>query len=140
MLIVASKSILLLDDSPSVEYGLARDTSWVALLQQHPDIVINEIGTNNALCGLQLKDTEDNLRSRINAAHNAMAKVLLVGMRIRQNYAQRLHCKILFSVWHIGKENQSVAGFLPASRTYWTRPRCSSLIASIRMSRHIRSS
>ncbi|WP_061533176.1 arylesterase [Collimonas arenae] len=118
----ASKSILVLGDSLSAEYGLARGSGWVALLQQRlqqeklddritnasisgettsggkarlaallqqrPDIVIIELGANDALRGLQLKATEDNLRSMIDAVQKAKAKVLLVGMRIPPNYGR----------------------------------------------------
>jgi acyl-CoA thioesterase-1 len=118
----ASKSILVLGDSLSAEYGLARGSGWVsllqqrlktenlggsvvnasisgetssggktrlpALLQQRPDIVIIELGANDALRGLQLNATESNLRAMISAAQQAKAKVLLVGMRIPPNYGR----------------------------------------------------
>jgi acyl-CoA thioesterase I len=118
----ASKSILVLGDSLSAEYGLARGSGWVALLQQRlqtekldatitnasisgettsggktrlpallqhkPDIVIIELGANDALRGLQLSATESNLRAMISAAQQAKSKVLLVGMRIPPNYGR----------------------------------------------------
>ncbi|WP_395826241.1 arylesterase [Collimonas sp.] len=118
----ASKSILVLGDSLSAEYGLARGSGWVALLQQRlkhenfdyniinasisgettsggntrlpallqqqPDILILELGANDALRGLQLSATQTNLRSMIDATHKAKAKVLLVGMRIPPNYGR----------------------------------------------------
>ena len=116
----ASKSLLVLGDSLSAEYGLARGAGWVALLQkrlqaenipidvinasisgdttsggtarlpallkQRPNIVIIELGANDALRGLQLKATESNLLAMIAAAQKVNAKVLLIGMRIPPNY------------------------------------------------------
>jgi len=128
----ASKSILVLGDSLSAEYGLARGSGWVSLLQQRlktenlggsvvnasisgetssggktrlpalllqrPDIVIIELGANDALRGLQLNATESNLRAMISAAQQAKAKVLLVGMRIPPNYG-RDHTEKFFALF-----------------------------------------
>jgi acyl-CoA thioesterase-1 len=116
----ASKSILVLGDSLSAEYGLPRGTGWVALLQkrlleekidapivnasisgettsggltrlpqllqQHPSIVVIELGANDGLRGLSLAAAEANLHSMIDAAQEAHAKVLLVGMQLPPNY------------------------------------------------------
>lgn len=118
----ASKTVLVLGDSLSAEYGLPRGSGWVALLEQRlhaqhmdinitnasisgettsggsarlpallkqrPDIVIIELGANDALRGLQLKATESNLRAMILTAQKASAKVLLIGMRIPPNYGR----------------------------------------------------
>jgi acyl-CoA thioesterase-1 len=113
--------ILVLGDSLSAEYGLARGTGWVALLekqlatshpqaaifnasvsgdttaggrsrlpallaQRKPGIVVIELGGNDALRGLPLKNTEDNLTAMTQAAQKAGAKVLLVGMQVPPNY------------------------------------------------------
>lgn len=113
--------ILVLGDSLSAEYGLARGTGWVALLekqlaqdkiaarvvnasvsgettsggrsrlpallaQHQPTHVVIELGGNDALRGLPLKNTEDNLTSMAQAAQKAGAKVLLVGMQVPPNY------------------------------------------------------
>ena len=57
------------------------------LLAQHkPDLVVIELGGNDALRGLALKATEDNLSAMTKAAQQAGAKVLLVGMQIPPNY------------------------------------------------------
>lgn len=117
----ASKTILVLGDSLSAEYGLARGEGWVTLLQKkletekiaativnasisgettsggkarlptlltkhQPVIVIIELGANDALRGLSLTATQENLRSMIQSAKGAKAKVLLVGMQIPPNY------------------------------------------------------
>jgi acyl-CoA thioesterase I len=117
------RSILVVGDSLSAEYGLRRGTGWVALLQkrlsaektnvkvinasisgdttsggrsrlpallaQHkPSHVIIELGGNDALRGLPLKMTQDNLSAMTQAAQKAGAKVLLVGMQVPPNAKQ----------------------------------------------------
>jgi acyl-CoA thioesterase-1 len=58
-----------------------------ALLSQHrPTHVVIELGGNDALRGLPLANTEDNLRWMVEAAQKAGAKVLLVGMQVPPNY------------------------------------------------------
>ena len=58
-----------------------------ALLSQHrPTHVVIELGGNDALRGLPLANTEDNLRWMAEAAQKAGAKVLLVGMQVPPNY------------------------------------------------------
>ncbi|NMM37844.1 MAG: arylesterase [Glaciimonas sp.] len=119
----APKTILVLGDSLSAEYGLARGAGWVSLLESrlstesidaivinasisgettsggksrfanlleknHPAVVVIELGGNDGLRGLPIKASEDNLRSIINAAKKAQAKVLLVGMQIPPNYGR----------------------------------------------------
>lgn len=117
----APKTLLVLGDSLSAEYGLTRGSGWVALLDQRlqqekfntgivnasisgettvggktrlpallskhaPDVVIVELGANDALRGLQLSATQSNLQAIIAMARQAKAKVLLVGMQIPPNY------------------------------------------------------
>lgn len=58
-----------------------------ALLRQHqPDVVIIELGGNDALRGLPLDQTQDNLLTMTQAAKAAGAKVLLLGMQMPPNY------------------------------------------------------
>lgn len=73
--------------------GLSR---MPAALEQHrPGVVIIELGSNDALRGLSLDMTRDNLARMIGLAKDAGAKVLLVGMQIPPNYgrpyAERFH-------------------------------------------------
>ncbi|WP_353156012.1 arylesterase [Herminiimonas fonticola] len=117
----ASKTILVLGDSLSAEYGLARGEGWVNLLQKklatekitapiinasisgettsggkarlpsllakhQPAIVVIELGANDALRGLSLAATQENLRAMIKSAKTAKAKILLIGMQIPPNY------------------------------------------------------
>ena len=58
-----------------------------ALLKQHrPAIVIIELGGNDALRGLPLASTRENLRAMAVAAKAAGARVLLLGMQVPPNY------------------------------------------------------
>lgn len=61
-----------------------------ALLRQHkPAVVVIELGGNDALRGLPLNMTRDNLATMARAAREAGAKVLLVGMEMPPNYGAR---------------------------------------------------
>ena len=117
----ATRRIVVLGDSLSAEYGIARGSGWVALLErrlqerklaaevinasisgdttaggrarlpalldkQRPTHLIIELGGNDALRGLPLASTHDNLRAMVRAAKAAKAKVLLVGMQVPPNY------------------------------------------------------
>lgn len=119
----SAKTILIVGDSLSAEYGLKRGSGWVALLEQRlktekiaatvvnasisgdttagglsrlgpllaqhkPTHVIIELGGNDALRGLSLKVTQDNLSQMTQAAQKAGARVLLVGMQVPPNYGQ----------------------------------------------------
>lgn len=58
-----------------------------AELKRHkPSVVVIELGGNDGLRGLPLKQTRDNLDRMILAAQGANAKVLLIGMRLPPNY------------------------------------------------------
>ena len=58
-----------------------------ALLAQHrPTLVIIELGGNDALRGLPVQMTQDNLQAMTVAAQSAGAKVLLLGMQVPPNY------------------------------------------------------
>lgn len=117
----APKTLLVLGDSLSAEYGLARGQGWSKLLEQRlrqrqvdavvvnssisgdttiggknrlpalleknrPDIVLIELGSNDALRGLPLTSTQDNLQAMIDLARRSKAKVLLIGMQMPPNY------------------------------------------------------
>jgi acyl-CoA thioesterase-1 len=61
-----------------------------SLLAQHqPGVVIIELGGNDALRGLPLGMTRDNLTAMTRAAKAAGARVLIVGMQLPPNYGQR---------------------------------------------------
>ena len=61
-----------------------------ALLATHkPTHVLIELGANDALRGLPLAATRDNLAAMARAARAAGARVLLVGMQLPPNYGRR---------------------------------------------------
>ncbi|WP_240668492.1 MULTISPECIES: arylesterase [Piscinibacter] len=117
-------TILVVGDSLSAEYGIARGSGWVALLgerlarekiaasvvnasisgdttsggrsrlpallQQHrPTHVVIELGGNDALRGLPLAMTRENLVQMTRAARAAGAQVVIVGMQVPPNYGRR---------------------------------------------------
>jgi acyl-CoA thioesterase-1 len=118
------RTLLVVGDSLSAEYGIPRGSGWVALLQQRiaaqglrwevvnasisgdttsggrtrlpallrqhaPDLVIIELGGNDALRGLPLSMTEANLVAMTRAAQAAGARVLITGMQVPPNYGRR---------------------------------------------------
>jgi acyl-CoA thioesterase I len=58
----------------------------VLLERLKPSIVIVELGANDALRGVPLSTTEDNLRTIIEQSQQAHAKVVLIGMYVPPNY------------------------------------------------------
>ena len=120
---VGNKTIVVVGDSLSAEYGLKRGTGWVALLEQRlakekvaatvvnasisgdttsggrsrlaallkqhkPAVVVIELGGNDALRGLPLSMTQDNLQTMTRTAQDSGAKVLIIGMQVPPNYGQ----------------------------------------------------
>ncbi len=63
--------------------GLSR-LEW--LLQLAPDVVVLELGANDALRGLPPEITENNLREIVALTLEAGAEVLLAGMKVPPNY------------------------------------------------------
>ena len=77
----------LINASISGETTAGGQARLATLLKTHqPQIVIIELGANDALRGLQLQTTEKNLRQMIQASKKSGARVLLLGMRIPPNY------------------------------------------------------
>jgi acyl-CoA thioesterase-1 len=67
--------------------GLSR---FPANLKQHkPDLIILELGANDGLRGLSVNDMQRNLGNMIQAARDAKAEVLLLGMMMPPNYGHR---------------------------------------------------
>jgi len=58
------------------------------LSQKKPGIVLIELGANDALRGLPVTQTENNLRSMIQLSKKSGAHVLLFGIQIPSNYGQ----------------------------------------------------
>ena len=76
-----------------VNAGISADTTsggrsrLAALLRTHkPAVVIIELGANDALRGLPLSMTRDNLTAMARASKEAGAKVVIVGMQVPPNY------------------------------------------------------
>ena len=75
-----------------VNAGVSGDTSAGALrrvpwlLRQRPDVLVVELGANDALRGQPVAGIEANLRSIVEQARDAGARVLLVGMRVPTSY------------------------------------------------------
>ena len=115
--------VLVVGDSLSAEYGIARGAGWVALLEQRlqreriafrvvnasisgdttaggrarlptllqrhrPAVVVLELGGNDALRGLPLSATRDNLVAMTRASKAAGARVLIAGMQLPPNYGR----------------------------------------------------
>ena len=60
-----------------------------ALEQHKPALVVLELGANDGLRGLPLKDARANLEAMISASRSAGAKVLLAGILIPPNYGAK---------------------------------------------------
>ncbi|MFT6591063.1 MAG: acyl-CoA thioesterase-1 [Rhodoferax sp.] len=83
-----------------------------ALLTQHqPTHVIIELGANDALRGLSLQLTEDNLQQMTQTAQKAGAKVLLLGMQVPPNYGQDYGSRFAALFGDVAKAHQ--AGLVP---------------------------
>lgn len=76
--------------SISGETTIGGRTRLPQLLSQHqPDIVVIELGANDALRGLDVRTTRANLEFMVKASQQAKAKVLLIGMLVPPNYGKR---------------------------------------------------
>ncbi len=80
-------------DYTVVNASISGETTWGArnrvksLLEKYrPAIVIIELGGNDGLRGLPLRDMRKNLESIVRASQAQHAQVLLVGMRLPPNY------------------------------------------------------
>lgn len=80
----------IINASVSGETSSGGLTRLPALLNQHnPNIVIIELGGNDALRGQPIKILQENLQSMITLSNAKNAKVVLVGMQIPTNYGPR---------------------------------------------------
>ncbi len=67
--------------------GLTRFSSTIQ--QTKPQIVILELGANDGLRGLPVKEMQQNLHQMIQQSKKSGIKVLLIGMRIPPNYGPK---------------------------------------------------
>ena len=80
-----------------------------ALLKQHqPTLLIIELGGNDALRGLPLNMSQDNLEAMSSAAKAAGAKVLLLGMQMPPNYGQAYAKQFAEMFSAVAKSQQAV--------------------------------
>jgi acyl-CoA thioesterase-1 len=138
--------VLVVGDSLSAEYGLARGSGWVALLERRlaregvsasvvnasisgdttsggrsrlpdllnqlrPVLVVIELGGNDALRGLDLDSTQDNLQAMIKACRAVNARVVLVGMQIPPNYGPDYSSRFAALFKNLAKKYQT--GLVP---------------------------
>lgn len=83
-----------------------------ALLEQHhPTQVIIELGANDALRGLPLKQSEENLNQMTQAAQKTGAKVLLIGMQVPPNYGQDYSAR--FAAMFVDAAHANQASLVP---------------------------
>ena len=79
-----------------------------ALLRQHqPSVVVLELGGNDALRGLPLQSSQDNLQWMTRSAQQAGARVLLVGMQVPPNYGARYTEQFAAMFASVAKNNQA---------------------------------
>lgn len=79
-----------------------------ALLAQHqPTLVVIELGGNDALRGLPLSMTQDNLTAMTQTAQASRAKVLLVGMQVPPNYGKDYVAKFTDTFAAVAKANKA---------------------------------
>ena len=89
--------------------GLTRFAGTIK--QVKPKIVILELGANDGLRGLPIKDMHNNLESMIQQSKQSGVKVLLVGMRIPPNYGPRYTAE--FSQTYIAIASQHKIPLVP---------------------------
>ncbi len=83
-----------------------------ALLQQHkPTHVVLELGANDALRGLPLAMTDQNLSAMAELARKAGARVLVVGMQVPPNYGSDYAKRFSGLFEKVAKQHQ--AGLVP---------------------------
>jgi acyl-CoA thioesterase-1 len=105
-------AIQIINASVSGETSSGGNTRLPTLLAEHkPDIVILELGGNDALRGQPLKLLQKNLQSMIDASKKIEAKILLAGMQIPPNYGARYSNQFKELYPKLAEENQ--LGLIP---------------------------
>ncbi len=85
--------------------GLAR---LPALLATHrPQLVVLELGANDALRGLDLKMTQSNLQSMARLCKASQAKLLLIGMQVPPNYGHQYNEDLKAAFVLVAKQQQA---------------------------------
>ena len=80
-----------------------------ALLRQHrPQVVVIELGGNDALRGLPIEMTQDNLTTMAGAARQAGARVVLLGMQVPPNYGRDYNQRFAAMFAQVAKDQQAL--------------------------------
>lgn len=79
--------------------------------REKPTFVIIELGANDALRGLSLAASEDNLKKMIQLGKQVSAKILLVGMQLPPNYGKQYSES--FEKMYINIANQEKINLVP---------------------------
>lgn len=81
-------------------------TRLPALLRQYqPNVVIIELGANDALRGLDIRSTRTNLDAMVKASQAMRARVLLIGMQVPPNYGKRYTEDLTDAFGSVAKDN-----------------------------------
>jgi len=83
--------------------GLRQIDQLLSLTQ--PSIVILELGANDGLRGLSINQMKQNLQTMISKSLMANAKVLLVGIRVPNNYGKRFSQMFTAAFDQLAKDN-----------------------------------
>lgn len=82
--------VRVVNASISGETSAGGRSRLTALLRQHrPSFVVIELGANDALRGLPLQGTRENLNAMVASSQAQGAKVVLVGMQMPPNFGKR---------------------------------------------------
>ena len=85
--------------------GRSRIAALLAL--HHPSVVIVELGANDALRGLALSATQENLESIARSTNAAGAKTLLVGIQVPPNYGQQYNRELADTFTRVAKSQRT---------------------------------
>lgn len=77
------------------------------LTQQQPTRVLIELGANDALRGMPLAHTRDNLRQMLRAVRAAKARAVLIGMQMPPNYGARYGSEFARLYAELAREEQA---------------------------------
>jgi acyl-CoA thioesterase-1 len=86
--------------------GLARLPTLLAT--HRPQVVVIELGANDALRGLDLKMTQSNLQSMARLCKQASAKLLLLGMQVPPNYGRQYNEDLKDTYVLVTKQHQTL--------------------------------
>ena len=83
------RNYIVVNESISGETSSGGRARFAKLLERHrPAIVVLELGANDGLRGLPVKEISTNLSAMIRDAQASRARVLLVGMKMPPNYGE----------------------------------------------------